>query len=143
MLEATKIQAQAKNYQKMLLAMAKDIRVVIVKLADRLNNMRTLDSLPPEKQLRIASETMDIYAPLAHRLGMNIIKAELEDTSFKYIDNEKYRKIAKQINDTKLNREADLELMQTNLAYLLSQANCLDQRDRHSISRQVNPLSVH
>lgn len=122
-LEATKIQAQAKNYQKMLLAMAKDIRVVIVKLADRLNNMRTLDSLPPEKQLRIANETMDIYAPLAHRLGMNIIKAELEDTSFKYIEPKKYRIIAKQINDTKLNREADLELMQTNLAYLLSENN--------------------
>jgi GTP pyrophosphokinase len=122
-LETTKIQAQAKNYQKMLLAMAKDIRVVIVKLADRLNNMRTLDSLSPEKQLRIANETMDIYAPLAHRLGMNIIKAELEDTAFKYINPEKYRIIAKQINDTKLNRETDLELMQTNLAYLLSENN--------------------
>jgi len=122
-LEATKIAAQAKNYQKMLLAMAKDIRVVIVKLADRLNNMRTLDSLPQEKQVRIANETMEIYAPLAHRLGMNIIKAELEDTSFKYIDPDKYRVIAKQINDTKLNREADLELMQTNLAYLLSENN--------------------
>jgi GTP pyrophosphokinase len=107
----------------MLLAMAKDIRVVIVKLADRLNNMRTLDSLPPEKQIRIANETMDIYAPLAHRLGMNIIKAELEDTSFKYIDPETYRIIAQQINDTKLNREADLEFMQTNIAYLLSENN--------------------
>jgi len=125
-LESTKIQAQAKNYQKMLLAMAKDIRVVIVKLADRLNNMRTLDSLPEEKQLRIANETMEIYAPLAHRLGMNVIKAELEDTAFKYIDSERYRKIAKLISDTKLNREADLELMQTNLDYLLTenQVNC-------------------
>ena len=122
-LESTKIQAQAKNYQKMLLAMAKDIRVVIVKLADRLNNIRTLDSLPEEKQLRIANETMDIYAPLAHRLGMNIIKAELEDTAFKYIDPATYKVIAKQINDTKLNREADLELMQTNIDYLLSENN--------------------
>lgn len=122
-LESTKIQAQAKNYQKMLLAMAKDIRVVIVKLADRLNNIRTLDSLPVEKQLRIANETMDIYAPLAHRLGMNVIKAELEDTAFKYIDTKTYRTISKQINDTKLNREADLELMQTNIAYLLSENN--------------------
>ena len=122
-LESTKIQAQAKNYQKMLLAMAKDIRVVIVKLADRLNNMRTLDSLSNEKQIRIANETMDIYAPLAHRLGMNIIKAELEDTAFKYINPTQYRIIAKQINDTKLNRETDLELMQTNLAYLLSENN--------------------
>ena len=122
-LESTKIQAQAKNYQKMLLAMAKDIRVVIVKLADRLNNMRTLDSLPEEKQLRIANETMDIYAPLAHRLGMNIMKAELEDTAFKYINPSKFKRIAKLISDTKLNREADLELMQTNIAYLLTENN--------------------
>lgn len=122
-LESTKIQAQAKNYQKMLLAMAKDIRVVIVKLADRLNNMRTLDSLPEEKQIRIANETMDIYAPLAHRLGMNIMKAELEDTAFKYINPMKFKIIAKLISDTKLNREADLELMQTNIAYLLTENN--------------------
>jgi len=117
--EADKIAAQAKNYQKMLLAMAKDIRVIIVKLADRLNNMRTLNHLSPVKQLRIAKETMDIYAPLAHRLGMNIIKAELEDTSFKYIEPERYQRISKLIADTKKNRESDLGLMQTNLQYLL------------------------
>lgn len=122
-LEEAKIKAQAKNYQKMLIAMAKDIRVIIVKLADRLNNIRTLDSLPEEKQLRIAKETMDIYAPLAHRLGMNIIKAELEDTAFKYIEPDTYRIIAKLISDTKVNREADLELMQTNLDYLLTENN--------------------
>ncbi|MCD6482313.1 MAG: bifunctional (p)ppGpp synthetase/guanosine-3',5'-bis(diphosphate) 3'-pyrophosphohydrolase, partial [Candidatus Izimaplasma sp.] len=121
--EADKIAAQAKNYQKMLLAMAKDIRVIIVKLADRLNNMRTLNYLSPEKQLRISKETMEIYAPLAHRLGMNIMKAELEDTSFKYIEPDKYKKISKLIADTKKNREADLELMQTNLQYLLVENN--------------------
>ncbi len=121
--EADKIASQAKNYQKMLLAMAKDIRVIIVKLADRLNNMRTLNYLSEEKQLRIAKETMDIYAPLAHRLGMNIMKAELEDTSFKYIEPAKFKRISKLIADTKKNREGDLELMQTNIQYLLSENN--------------------
>ncbi len=121
--EKEKIAAQAKNYQKMLLAMAKDIRVVIVKLADRLNNIRTLGALPKHKQERIARETMEIYAPLAHRLGMNIMKAELEDTSFKYIDTDHYKLIAKMISDTKYNREADLALMQTNLEYLLTENN--------------------
>ena len=121
--EADKIAAQAKNYQKMLLAMAKDIRVIIVKLADRLNNMRTLSYLSENKQQRIAKETMEIYAPLAHRLGMNIMKAELEDTSFKYIEPETYQRISRLIDDTKKNREADLGLMQTNLQYLLSENN--------------------
>ena len=121
--ETDKIEAQAKNYQKMLLAMAKDIRVVIVKLADRLHNIRTLEFLPAEKQKRIAIETMEIYAPLAHRLGMNVIKAELEDTSFKYIDTDTYKKVAKLIADSKTNRKADLEIMQTNIQYLLSENN--------------------
>jgi GTP pyrophosphokinase len=125
-LEAAKIEAQAMNYQKMLLAMAKDIRVVIVKLADRLHNIRTLGSLPEEKQRRIARETMDIYAPLAHRLGMNVMKAELEDTSFKYLHKDTYRFIAQMIADTKINREKDIALMQTNIDYLLSEntVNC-------------------
>jgi GTP pyrophosphokinase len=120
-LEAAKQATQAQNHQRMLLAMAKDIRVIIVKLADRLNNIRTLKSLPEEKQVLIARETMDIYAPLAHRLGMYVLKAELEDTSFKYINPEQYKKIAKLIDDTKSNREQDLALMQTNLQYLLTE----------------------
>lgn len=121
--EKEKIAAQAQNYQKMLLAMSKDIRVVIVKLADRLNNIRTLKPLPEEKRQRIARETMDIYAPLAHRLGMYVLKAELEDTSFKFLQPDTYRKIARLIADTKFNREADLEIMQTNLEYLLQENN--------------------
>jgi GTP pyrophosphokinase len=121
--EEEKIAAQAKNYQKMLLAMAKDIRVVIVKLADRLNNIRTLGALPPEKQQRIARETMNIYAPLAHRLGMYVMKAELEDTCFKYLQTPKYRRMAQLIADTKHNRERDLESMRTNIEYLLSEHN--------------------
>jgi GTP pyrophosphokinase len=119
--EDEKIAAQAKNYQKMLMAMSKDIRVIIVKLADRLHNIRTLDALPPEKQQRIARETMDIYAPLAHRLGMHVMKAELEDTCFKYLHENIYRRIARLIADTKNNRERDLNIMRTNIEYLLSE----------------------
>ena len=121
--EQDKIAAQARNAQKMLIAMAKDIRVVIVKLADRLNNIRTLSSLPEVKQKRIARETMEIYAPLAHRLGMNVMKAELEDTCFKYLQRGTYRRIAQLISDTKNNRVKDLELMRTNIEYLLSENN--------------------
>ena len=121
--EEEKVAVQAKNYQKMLLAMSKDIRVIIVKLADRLHNMRTLSSLPEEKQQRIAKETLDIFAPLAHRLGMYILKAELEDSSFKYLYPKRYREIAQMISDTKENREEDLNLMRTNLEYLLSEHN--------------------
>lgn len=124
--EKEKLAAQAKNYQKMLIAMAKDIRVIIVKLADRLNNIRTLHALPPEKQQRIARETMEIYAPLAHRLGMYVMKAELEDTCFKYLQNGTYRRMAQLISDTKNNREKDLNIMRTNLEYLLTEnhVNC-------------------
>lgn len=110
---------QAKNYQKMLLAMAKDIRVIIVKLADRLHNIRTLGNLEAYKQKRIAKETLDIFAPLAHRLGMYILKAELEDTAFKYINPEAYRHIAQMIRDTKQSRESDLQSMQKNIETLL------------------------
>jgi GTP pyrophosphokinase len=137
--EESKIKAQASNYQKMLIAMSKDIRVIIVKLADRLNNIRTLSSLPEVKQVRIARETMDIYAPLAHRLGMYVIKAELEDTSFKYIQRDTYRRIAQLISDTKSNRESDLNIMRTNIHFLLSENNL----ESNVKGRIKNIYSVH
>ncbi len=95
---------QAEYYRKMLLSMAKDIRVIIIKLADRLHNMRTLEALPREKQLRIAQETKEVYAPLAHRFGMAMVKTELEDLSFKFLEPEAYKDLLKAINEKKEER---------------------------------------
>jgi len=102
---ATSEEKQAENFRKMILAMGKDIRVILVKLADRLHNMRTLEHLPNEKQISIAQETHDIYAPIANRLGIGWIKSELEDLSLKYLRPELYNKISKLVSDKWAERE--------------------------------------
>src|SRR5436305_8816440 len=99
---------QAENVRKMLLAMVNDVRVVLVKLADRLHNMRTLQYLKPEKRKRIAQETMDIYAPIAHRLGMGKLRGELEDLAFKHLHPEEYRELAEQLERRRKEHEAFL-----------------------------------
>lgn len=115
----TKEKALAHNHEKLLLAMAKDIRVILVKIADRLHNMRTIQFHSEEKQKRIAQETLDLYAPLAHRLGMYRIKAELEDLSFKALEPEKYAEIAKEISSKKTERDEDVEKMISTVKGLL------------------------
>jgi len=97
---------QAENLRKMLVAMAEDLRVVFIKLADRLHNMRTLDALSPEKQISIAQETLEIYAPLAHRLGIWELKWQLEDLSFRYLEPEKYHSITRLVAARRTQRES-------------------------------------
>ena len=99
-------EGQAENLRKMLVAMAEDLRVVFIKLADRLHNMRTLDALSAEKQNSIARETLEIYAPLAHRLGIWELKWQLEDLSFRYLEPEKYHQVANLIADKRTRRES-------------------------------------
>jgi GTP pyrophosphokinase len=102
---------QAENLRKMFLAMVSDIRVILVKLADRLHNMRTLEGLSPERQQRIAQETVDIYAPIAHRLGMGKIRGELEDLAFRYLDPEAYQEITRELESRRQVNEQALERM--------------------------------
>ncbi|MCH7948127.1 MAG: bifunctional (p)ppGpp synthetase/guanosine-3',5'-bis(diphosphate) 3'-pyrophosphohydrolase, partial [candidate division Zixibacteria bacterium] len=97
---------QVEYFRKMLLTMSRDIRVILIKLADRLHNMRTLSHLPEPKRLIIAQETKDIYCPLAHRFGIHKIKNELEDLAFKYIQSERYTDLARRLNEKKAERDA-------------------------------------
>ena len=114
--------AQAQNLRKMLLAMAADVRVVLIKLCDRLHNMRTLYALPAEKQRRIALETMEIFAPLATRLGIWQIKWELEDLAFRYLEPERYQEIAARLDATRLARERYIEDVAAGLRVQLDDA---------------------
>jgi len=106
---------QAENVRKMVLAMVHDVRVVLVKLADRLHNMRTLEYLVPEKQQRISRETLDIYAPIAHRLGMSIIRCELEDLSFRYLEPEAFLALQKEVTEKEPFHQKFLEEVQATI----------------------------
>ncbi len=111
---------QAETLRKMILAMGRDIRVVLIKLADRLHNMRTLKFQSPERQVAIARETLDIYAPLAHRLGVYRIKAELEDLSLRYIDPQGYQDVARKVGMKRAEREANIQIVIEELTQRLS-----------------------
>ncbi|MCC7203162.1 MAG: bifunctional (p)ppGpp synthetase/guanosine-3',5'-bis(diphosphate) 3'-pyrophosphohydrolase [Nitrospirae bacterium] len=100
---------QAENFRKMVMSMGKDIRVILIKLADRLHNMRTLDPFPPEKQKRIAQETLEIYAPIANRLGIGWMKVELEDLSLRYLKSEVYAELSKKLATNKSERDKYIE----------------------------------
>jgi GTP pyrophosphokinase len=113
----------SETLRKTFLAMGEDVRVVLIKLADRLHNMRTLGHMPEHKRKRIAKETLDIFAPLANRLGIWQLKWELEDLSFRYVNPEKYKEIAEQLAERRPDREAQLETIKENLVKLLAKNN--------------------
>ncbi|HYL13232.1 MAG TPA: bifunctional (p)ppGpp synthetase/guanosine-3',5'-bis(diphosphate) 3'-pyrophosphohydrolase [Terriglobales bacterium] len=119
---ATREEQQAENLRKMMLAMVDDIRVVLIKLADRLHNMRTLEHLPPERQQKIARETLDIYAPIAHRLGMGKIRGELEDLGFRYLDPISYHQVHDAVEARRKEGEEFLERVEFVLRDKLKEA---------------------
>ena len=127
---------QAENFRKMLLTLSDDVRVILIKLADRLHNMRTLGSMPRNKQLKIASETMYLYAPLAHRLGLYTIKSELEDLYLKYSNYEVYKGIAKKLNETKVARRTFIKAFMKPIQEAL---------DAHGFKYEIKgrPKSIH
>ncbi len=109
----------AEDHRKIFIGMARDIRVIIIKLADRLHNMRTLQSLSPERQQALSKETRDVFSPIAHRLGMFSIKSELEDISLKYLEPEKYQSIVHLLEQKKLNRDRELDEVKKKIADIL------------------------
>jgi GTP pyrophosphokinase len=126
--------SQAENLRKMFLAMAEDVRVVIIKLADRLHNMRTLDAKEPEKRVRIARETMEIYAPLAHRLGIWQLKWELEDLAFRHLNPDKYREIAQLVASKRASREKYIGQVESILTEELA---------KHTVRAEVQGRAKH
>jgi len=131
---ATREERQAENVRKMVLAMVDDIRVVLIKLADRLHNMRTLDALPPDRQERIARETQEIYAPIAHRLGMGKVRGELEDLSFQYVDPIAYKQVHDAIEARRKKGEQQLEQFEGVLREKLAE-NGIEARVESRIKR--------
>ena len=134
---ADREEQQAESLRKMILAMSKDIRVVLIKLADRLHNMRTLKYKESDRQVAIARETLDIYAPLAHRLGVYGIKQELEDLSLRYIDPEGYQDVAKKVGMKRAEREENIKLVISELSQKLDEQGLhydIDGRPKHLYS---------
>ena len=129
-----KVEIQAENLRKMFLAMAKDIRVILIKLADRLHNMRTLKYMTPAKQKEKARETMDIYAPIAQRLGISKIKIELDDLSLRYLEPEVYYDLARQINLKRSERQAFVDAIVEEVSQHMAQSG---------IKAQVNGRVKH
>ena len=132
-----KIEVQAENLRKMLLAMAKDIRVIMIKLADRLHNMRTMQYQSPAKQVEKSRETMDIYAPIAHRLGISKIKVELDDLSMKYLMPDTYNDLVKQVDINRPGREAFIKSIIKEVGMHISNAGIeaeIDGRVKHFFS---------
>lgn len=125
---------QAKNHRKIFIAMAKDVRVILIKLSDRLHNMRTLQFMSAAKQQKIASETLEVYAPIAHRLGINDIKIELEDLSFQYLNKTKYYEIASLVEKRKVERDEQIQQMIHDISELL---------DEHQIKYRIFGRSKH
>lgn len=143
----TAVDAQAENVRKMLLAMSQDVRVILVKLADRLHNMQTLGIMKPAKQKRISHETLDIYAPIANRLGLNVIFQELEDLSFKYIYPNRYKVIAKAIKTARGNRKEVISKILDSIKKQLADAEIeadVEGREKHlySIYRKMTGKSI-
>ena len=134
---ADKLDVQAENLRKMFLAMAKDIRVIIIKLADRLHNMRTLQFMKPEKQKEKARETMDIYAPIAHRLGISKVKVELDDLSLQYLEPEAYQELTDKFNHMRVRKETFVKDIMAEVREHLEEAQIaatIDGRVKHLFS---------
>lgn len=141
-----KLEEQAENLRKMFLAMAKDIRVIMIKLADRLHNMRTLKHMPPEKQQEKARETLDIYAPIAQRLGISKIKVELDDLSLKYLEPEAYYDLVDKIAIRKAEREKYVQSIVEEVSYHIQNAGIkaeIDGRVKHFFSIYKKMKNYH
>ncbi len=142
----TRAEAQAETYRKMLLAMSRDIRVILVKLTDRLHNMRTLDALKPGKRRTIAKETLEIYAPIANRLGLNKIRLELEDLGFKALYPMRYRVLTRQVVKARGHRKQVVEKIETGLKRRMEQEDLEGQvvgREKHLFSLYTKMRTKH
>ncbi|MCR5202697.1 MAG: bifunctional (p)ppGpp synthetase/guanosine-3',5'-bis(diphosphate) 3'-pyrophosphohydrolase [Lachnospiraceae bacterium] len=132
-----KVEVQAENLRKMFLAMAKDIRVIIIKLADRLHNQRTMQFQPPHKQREKSTETMEIYSPIADRLGISKVKVELDDLAFRYLEPEKYNELVHSLNENKAEREKYIRNIMREVKEYIEKANIdatIDGRAKHLFS---------